>query len=74
MGLNDEPLYISPYVNEMLYAHMHPELKTYLCKEDCHPGNGVTLERSKWDFEGEDWKKYAPSIFKGEAFQFSYIP
>ena len=74
MGLNDEPLYISPYVNEMLYAHMHPELKTYLCKEDCHPGNGVTLKRSKWDFEGEDWKKYAPSIFKGGAFQFSYIP
>ena len=74
MALNDESLYISPYVNEMLYAHMHPELKTYLCKEDCHPGNGVTLTRSKWDFEGEDWKKYAPSIFKGSAFQFSYIP
>jgi hypothetical protein len=74
MSLNDEPMYISPYINEMLYAHMDSELKTYLCKEDCHPGNGVTLTRSKWDFEGEDWKKYAPSIFKGEAFQFSYIP
>jgi len=74
MALNDEPLYISPYVNEMLYAHMHPELKNYLCKEDCHPGNGVTLKRTKWDFEGEDWKNYAPSIFKGSAFQFSYIP
>ena len=74
MALNDEPLYISPYVNEMLYAHMHPELKTYLCKEDCHPGNGVTLARSNWDFEGEDWKTYAKSIFKEDAFQFSYIP
>ena len=74
MALNDELLYISPYINEMLYAHMHPELKSYLCKEDCHPGNGVTLKRSKWDFEGEDWKKYAPSIFKNSAFQFSYIP
>ena len=74
MALNEEPLYISPYINEMLYAHMHPELKSYLCKEDCHPGNGVTLKRSKWDFEGEDWKKYAPSIFKNSAFQFSYIP
>ena len=74
MALNEEPLYISPYINEMLYAHMHPELKSYLCKEDCHPGNGVTLKRSKWDFEGEDWKKYAPSIFKNGTFQFSYIP
>ena len=74
LDLNSVPQYISPHINEMLYAHMHPELKQYLCKEDCHPGNAVTLTRSKWDFNGEDWIKYAPSIFNGDKFRFSYIP
>ncbi len=72
--LNDGPQYISAYMNEMLYAHMHPELKNYLCKEDCHPGNAVSLTRSKWDFSGQDWLNYAPSIFSGKKFRFSYIP
>ena len=72
--LNYVPQYIAPHVNEMLYAHMSPKLKQYLCKEDCHPGNAVTLTRSKWDFTGDDWIKYAPSIFKGDKFKFSYIP
>ena len=63
-----------PYLNEMMYAHMDPEEKNYLCKDPAHPGNATTLTRSKWDFTGEDWNKYHPSIFKGEKFNFSYIP
>ena len=63
-----------PFLNEMMYAHMDPEQKNYLCKEPAHPGNATTLTRSKWDFIGEDWNKYHPSIFNGEKFKFSYIP
>jgi hypothetical protein len=74
LALNDQPQYISAYMNEMLYAHMHPELKNYLCKEECHPGNAGSLTRSKWNFDGADWVKYAPSIFKGDKFRFSYVP
>jgi hypothetical protein len=72
--LNKTLEHMSPFLNEMLYAHMDPELKKYLCKEPSHTGNAVTLIRSKWDYEGADWTNYHPSIFKSGDFQFSYIP
>jgi len=72
--LNKTLEHMTPYLNEMLYAHMDPDLKKYLCKEPSHTGNAVTLIRSKWDYTGEDWTKYHPSIFKNGEFQFSYIP
>ena len=73
-SLNKMPLFISPYINEMLYAHMDPSLKAMLCKEEAHPGHATTLTRSKWDFLGTAWGKYHPSIFKSGSFRFSYIP
>ena len=73
-ALNYASQWVMPYLNEMFYAHMDPDLKKYLCMEPAHPGNATTLTRSKWDFEGEDWAKYHPSIFNGDKFKFSYIP
>ncbi len=72
--LNRGSPFLLSYLNEMVYAHMDPEEKNYLCKDPAHPGNATTLTRSKWDFEGEDWKNYYPSIFTEEKFKFSYIP
>ena len=72
--LNRGPPCLLPFLNEMMYAHMDSEEKNYLCKDPAHPGNATTLTRSKWDFTGEDWNKYHPSIFNGGKFNFSYIP
>lgn len=72
--LNRVPMGFSAYLNEMLYAHMDPDLKMLLCKEAAHTGHATTRNRSEWDYEGDAWKKYHPSIFKGGKFQFSYIP
>jgi hypothetical protein len=72
--LNFASQWVMPYLNEMFYAHMDQDLKKYLCMEPAHPGNATTLTRSKWDFEGDDWAKYHPSIFNGDKFKFSYIP
>ena len=72
--LNRVPMGFSPILNEMLYAHMDPDLKMLLCKEPAHPGHATTLTRSGWDYTGADWVKYHPSIFKGGKFRFSYIP
>jgi len=74
LNLNDEPAFLTPYLNEMLYAHMHPALKKYLCIEDSHPGHAAVIDRSDWDFEGKTWKEYSPKIFKGGKFNFSWIP
>jgi hypothetical protein len=49
-------------------------LKTLLCQEASHPGHATTLTRSKWDYTGEDWVKYSPSIFNGGKFRFSFVP
>lgn len=72
--LNRVPSGFSPFLNEMLYAHMDPDLKMLLCKEAAHPGHATTVTRSEWDYTGDAWVKYHPSIFKGGKFNFSYIP
>jgi len=71
---NDEPAFVAPYLNEMLNAHMDPELKKFLFIESCHPGHAAVIARSDWDFEGKAWKEYAATIFNGGKFNFSWIP
>ena len=73
-ALNRVPNSVMAHLNEMVYAHMDPCLKKYLCMEPAHTGNATSLTRSKWDFEGEDLVKYSPNIFNGDKFKFSYIP
>lgn len=72
--IHNDPIFLPPYLHEMLYAHMDPELKKFLCIEDCHPGHAVVTKRADWDYEGEVWKKYSPFIFTGGKFKFTWIP
>jgi len=72
--IHNDPIFFPPYLHEMLYAHMDHDLKKFLCIEESHPGNSVVLDRASWDFGKASWTKYAPSIFKGGKFKFTWIP